>query len=187
MPPIPQGPPTQQELDALERFGKFVGTLAIIGGALATLVRWLARRRLKREEQRAAHIERVVRAAFSKELSDMGSACESMTRIERQVGRNTDAIDRLVDAVERQFRGGDDFAGLVIGAMRENSEWLDDLQSLVDHSFKIDRRASVGQDRRQRVADRFDVLEEQRLQRRRAVDRLRDSVGESNTERGEVE
>lgn len=183
---------TQQDLDALERIGKIIGSIAIISGAVAALIKWLRVRREKREIRYAARIERIVRAAFSIELASMTNAVRSLDRIEHSVIDNTTAIADIQKETLRLMTGGDEMLGLIVDAVRENREWLDDLQSLVDHSFQIDRRSSIGSDRRQRLTERLDALEERRTERRRAADRVREDLDMTRdrikdiSERGEV-
>lgn len=189
-------PTTQQELDALERFGKTVGSLVIIGGALTAFTRWLRRRRAAREARYAARIETIVRAAFERELTMMTGACTNLDAVSRQVRVNSGVLEAMQNAIDSHLLAGDETLGLVLDLVRENREWLDDLQSFIDHVHQIDRRSSVGQDRRSRIDDKFDAIEDRRRERRRAADRLREVAREievrveehrRNTDRGEVE
>jgi hypothetical protein len=154
-------PTTQQDLDLLERLGKYVGSLVVIGGAATAVVRWLRRRKAARDAAYASRIEKIVRAQFSKEIGDLSRAAVIVENMAGQVTANTGAIADIATAI-------------------------------VDHAYGIDRRASVGQDRRQRSADKLDALERRRAERRRIVDPLRQIPHEPHiplippTDHGEV-
>lgn len=194
MAPIAQPPTTQQDLDALERVGKFVGSIAVILGVFAGLTRWLQKWRIAREARYATRIETIVRAAFDKELAMMTGACGSIDTLSRQVKLNSGVLETMQANIDSHLVAGDETLGLVLDVVRENREWLDDLQSFIDHVHNIDRRSSVGQDRRARIDDKFDAIEDQRRERRRATDRIRDMQREveiridiERREHGEVE
>jgi hypothetical protein len=174
-------PNAQQQLDALEKVGKIVGTVLVLVGAVAGLVRWLRKRKENRDARYAARIERIVRAAFSKELADMTAAVKTVGTMSGQVDTNTTAIAAINSAIVSHLSAGDELTTLVVGLVRENREWLDDLQTFVDHAYQIDRRSSVGQDRRQRIDEKFDAIEERRHQRRRVTDGLRDGLAKPDT------
>jgi hypothetical protein len=185
-------PTTQQDLDLLERLGKYVGSLVVIGGAATAVVRWLRRRKAARDAAYASRIEKIVRAQFSKEIGDLSRAAVIVENMAGQVTANTGAIADIATAIVGHLAVGDETLGLVLDYVRENREWLDDLQTFVDHAYGIDRRASVGQDRRQRSADKLDALERRRAERRRIVDPLRQIPHEPHiplippTDHGEV-
>jgi hypothetical protein len=192
MAPLPP-PTTQQDLDALERFGKFVGSLAILGGALTALTRWLRRRRAAKEARYAARIERIVRAAFEAELNNMSGACTQLGEIRELVSANTSAIGDMQRDTIRMLQSGDEILDQLLTLVRDNRDWLHDLQTFTDHAHGIDRRDSIGQDRRQRIEDGFDHIQDRRHQRRRATDHLREQLDATRErqrgieEHGEVE
>jgi vacuolar-type H+-ATPase subunit I/STV1 len=166
-------PTTTQDLDVLERVGKYVGSLAIIAGAVTALVRWFRKRHDAREQKRAELIVRVTRERFANELAALTSASNTVGVIAQQVNKNTDAIAEMAQSILVHLNAGDETLGLMLDYVRENREWIDDLQSFIDHVHGIDRRASVGQDRRQRTSDKFDALERRRAERRAVIDGLR--------------
>lgn len=167
-------PTTQQDLDFLERIGKAVGASAIIATAFAGSVRWLRHRRAKKERQYAERIERIVRAAFDAELRSMNTACENLSHVSDRVERLAEHTTAIQDAISQFLAAGDETFGIMLSLIRANTDWIDDLQSFIDHAHGIDRRSSMGAERRQRLDEKYDEVEERRMQRRRAADRLRE-------------
>jgi hypothetical protein len=165
-------PDPQQDLNALEKVGKIVGSLVVLTGAFAGLVRWLRRRAEARDAKRAAFISRVVRTEFKKELDDLDTAARRVEHVANAVEHNSKITAEIQTAITTHLGAGDELTGLLVGAVRANTDWLDDLQNLCDHAFGIDRRSSVGMDRRAKIDERYDAIENRRTQRRRAADRL---------------
>jgi chromosome segregation ATPase len=169
-------PTTQQDLDALERIGKTIGALAIIGGTVTALTRWLRTRRSNRERLYAERIERIVRAAFARELENMNGACSQLGEIRQMVAANTAAIGDTQRDTIRTLQTGDEILDQLLTLVRDNRDWLHDLQTFTDHVHGIDRRDSIGQDRRQRIEEGFDQIQDRRHQRRRVTDHLREQL-----------
>jgi hypothetical protein len=184
--PLPPPTTTQQDLDLAEKLVKWTLSVAALAGVFAGLVKWLRKRRAARDERYATRIENIVRSRFTREIKSVEGACTNLEELKGYVLSNTIALGDLQRETIKAMQAGDEMVDQFISLVRDNREWLDDLQNFTDHVHGIDRRSSIGADRRQRIDSAFDDIQERRQQRRRTEDKMRDDFSQTRKRESEL-